>query len=119
MRISESSFFTFASFLFGAISTGFGINSFLRPNHALSFFHFDDLRTSGDQQLVDYLMFIYGARDIFMGVTALGAVTIASGAVAVVDGFVCKLHGIGEWDHWGYSPMIIVTGLVLMGVLDW
>ncbi|KUL83843.1 hypothetical protein ZTR_06579 [Talaromyces verruculosus] len=130
MRLSESVFFSFFGVIFGAVFTGFGINCVVRPDHALSFFYFEDLRVPGDQQLVDYLMIVYGARDIFMGVAlwitlyfgsrkALGGTMIACGAIAIVDGIVCKMHGFGEWDHWGYSPMLVITGLVTMGVLDW
>ncbi|KAL2062068.1 hypothetical protein VTL71DRAFT_6334 [Oculimacula yallundae] len=46
----------------------------------------------------------------------LGCIVLAGAAVAVGDGFACKLVvGKGEWGHWGYAPMLAVVG----GLLVW
>lgn len=129
MPASTSTILGLAANVFGATFVAFGINAILRPEHALSFFHFADLRTPGDQKLIDYLMIVYGVRDVFMGAAiwltlyfgsrkALGGVLVGCGGVAFVDGVVCKLHGFGEWDHWGYAPMVAAVGLVSFGILD-
>lgn len=49
---------------------------------------------------------------------AAGWILIAASAVAFADGVVCYMHGKGEWNHWGYAPMLTVVGSVLVGVLD-
>ena len=82
-----------------------------------------------DKRLVDSLMVVYGARDIFMGAAlyaaawagnrkTLGLITLAGSAVAFVDGIVCWQAGQGEWNHWGYAPMLTVVGSLLLGVAD-
>lgn len=42
---------------------------------------------------------------------------IGTGLVAIVDGIVCQMHGIGQWDHWNYPPILFVSGALLMGLL--
>lgn len=50
---------------------------------------------------------------------ALGWILIAGSGVAFVDGGVCKMIvGKGEWNHWGYAPVLAAVGLGLLGVLD-
>ncbi|KAL9595712.1 MAG: hypothetical protein Q9219_006278 [cf. Caloplaca sp. 3 TL-2023] len=73
----------------------------------------------------------YGARDIFMGLAiyatavcgtreACGWVVGAAGAVAATDGAVCRwMVGRGEWNHWGYAPVLVLLGGVMVGGLDW
>ncbi len=49
----------------------------------------------------------------------LGWMLIAGAGVAFADGAVCKAQvGKGEWNHWGYAPVVAVVGSVLLGVLD-
>ncbi|PTU18983.1 hypothetical protein P175DRAFT_0518370 [Aspergillus ochraceoroseus IBT 24754] len=107
----------------------FGINAFLRPAHALSFFHFDPPASEADRKMVDSLMAVYGARDIFMGLAlfsaaslgsrkTLGCTLISTSAVAMVDGLVCYSHGNSPWDHWGYAPVLTALGIVFLGVFD-
>jgi hypothetical protein len=103
----------------------------LRPSNGLSFFPFEPLSNAADQQLVDALVIIYGARDIFIGVAiyaasffgskkTMGVLLMALGATAFVDGEVVRRWGGegGEWNHWGYAPVVSVVGGLLMGVLD-
>lgn len=116
------------SALFGTIFIGFGINAILRPTHALTFFEFSVPATTSvaERSIIDSLMVIYGARDIFMGLAiyaaaylgtrkSLGWTLIAASGVAGVDGLVCWGHGAGEWGHWGYAPMLTVVGGLLLG----
>ena len=48
----------------------------------------------------------------------LGWIVVAGSGVAFVDGAVCRLGGKGEWNHWGYAPLLTVVGALLLGVLD-
>lgn len=50
---------------------------------------------------------------------ALGWILIAGSGVAFVDGAVCRVKvGNGEWNHWGYAPVLAAVGVGLLGVLD-
>jgi hypothetical protein len=129
MALSQSSSLQLAAHAFATIFSGFGINAILRPLHALTFFEFAPPTSPADARLVDSLMAVYGARDIFMGLAiysaalfgtrkSLGWTLIAASGVAVADGLVCFSHGQGQWNHWGYAPMITAVGVVLLGVFD-
>ncbi|KAH6649445.1 hypothetical protein F5144DRAFT_616611 [Chaetomium tenue] len=129
MAPSQSTALQLAAHAFATIFVGFGINAILRPEHALTFFEFSPPSSPQDAKMVDSLMAVYGARDIFMGLAiysaalfgtnkSLGWTLIAASGVAAADGAVCYLHGQGEWNHWGYAPMITVVGVVLLGLFD-
>ncbi|KAL0569326.1 hypothetical protein V5O48_012632 [Marasmius crinis-equi] len=118
-----------ASTMFATIWVGFGINAILRPDHALTFFEFSPPAGASDKQLVNSLMFVYGVRDIFMGLACyaaaftgnkrtLGWILLAGSGVAFADGFVCYQAGKGEWNHWGYAPMLTIVGALLIGASD-
>ena len=50
---------------------------------------------------------------------SLGWTLIAGSGVAFVDGAVCRAYaGQGEWNHWGYAPILTAVGAALLGVLD-
>ena len=126
--LSQSPVLRIASTVFGTTFIGFGLNAILRPENALSFFELDYPTTVAEQSLVDKLLIVYGARDVFMGlviyITAyygsrqpLGWTLLAASGVAYVDGVVCWVNGHGEWNHWGYAPMLSVVGLLLLGSL--
>jgi len=127
---SQSRYLHILANIFGTIWLGFGVNAMLRPRAAFAVFEFDLPSSAADQKLVESLMIIYGARDIFMGLAAYftawfgtpkacGWTLIAGAAVAGVDGLVCiRQIGDGQWNHWGYAPMIFVVGSLLAGVLD-
>ncbi|KAJ9644065.1 hypothetical protein H2199_003933 [Coniosporium tulheliwenetii] len=100
---SHSPYLRIAASVFGAILLSFGINAILRPRNALEFFGFEPPASASDKALVDSLVVIYGARDIFMGLAihaaayfgdrrALGWILIAGSGVAFVDGAVCRAH---------------------------
>ncbi|RDB15824.1 hypothetical protein Hypma_003688 [Hypsizygus marmoreus] len=128
-RFSQSPSLPIAASVFATIFVGFGINAILRPQNALEFFEFEAPAAS-DKKVVDGLMIIYGARDIFMGLAiysatyfgdrkSLGWILIAASGVAFVDGAVCRAQvGKGEWNHWSYAPILTAVGSVLLGVLD-
>ena len=129
-RFSQSPYLHIAATVFATIFLGFGINAMLRPRNALEIFEFEAPASIADKKLVDNLMVIYGARDVFMGLAiysaeyfgnrkTLGWILIAGSGVAFVDGAVCRAQiGRGEWNHWGYAPALAVVGSVLVGVLD-
>lgn len=116
--------------IFGTIYLGFGINGILRPRRAFEVFEFDLPASQADQNVIDSLMIIYGARDVFMGLAiysanyfggrkSLGCLLIAGSAVAFVDGAVCKSQvGKGEWNHWGYAPAMTAVGAMFLGGSD-
>jgi hypothetical protein len=59
------------------------------------------------------LSYVFGHRK------SLGWILLAGSAVAFVDSAVCRAQvGKGEWNHWGYAPMLTAIGSVLLGVLD-
>lgn len=125
--ISQSPLLLLAGSAFGAIFVAFGLNAMIRPQHGLSFFPFTPPPPAA-QPLVDAITVVYGARDIFMGVAvwataywtqrkALGAILVACSAMAFVDGWVVMgLEGDGQWNHWGYAPMLTVVGSLLLGI---
>ena len=48
----------------------------------------------------------------------LGWIMVAGSGVAFADGFIVKAQiGKGEWNHWGYAPVLTVVGSLLLGVL--
>ncbi|KAI9925769.1 hypothetical protein ASPWEDRAFT_52659 [Aspergillus wentii DTO 134E9] len=114
--------------IIGTICIAFGINAILRPSSALSFFEFDYPTTLAEKTLIDNMLIIYGARDVLMGLAAyitayydgraLGWTLLAISGVAYVDGFVCWRNGGGEWNHWGYAPVVSVAGVGLLGCFD-
>jgi hypothetical protein len=127
-KLSQSSGLRSIGLLFGAIPIGFGINAILRPDHALTFFEFEPPALPADKALVNSLMVVYGIRDIFMGVAVfaaayhrahktMGWILIAIGGVAFGDGLVCYQAGKGEWNHWGYAPVLAVVGSLFLGLL--
>ena len=129
-KVSQSPYLRIAATVIGTISLGFGFNAILRPRSALKVFEFDLPASTSDQQLVDSLMVLYGARDLFMGLAiysaayfgnpkVLGWILIAGSGVAFVDGAVCRAQiGRGEWNHWGYAPALTTVGVLLLGVVD-
>jgi len=129
MALSQSPALIWASHAFASIITGFGINAFIRPAHALTFFEFTPPASPADRRMVDSLMAVYGIRDVFIGAAiesallfgtrkSLGWVLLSFGMVAFVDGLVCFSHGKGQWHHWSYAPMVTALGSILVGALD-
>lgn len=122
---SRSSALIIGSKVFATIFIAFGINAILRPSHALTFFEFAPPLAPADRKLIDYLMIVYGVRDIFMGlamyaaawtgeIKTLGWIDLAASAVAFADGAVCWHAGKGEWGHWSYAPLLTIVGSLLL-----
>lgn len=95
----------------------------LNPASALSWFELPYPVLPQDQKLVDALMIIYGARDIFMGAAlsaaayagnprVTGWILILTGAIAGVDGSICPTMEVAM-NHWGYGPVLVGFGGVL------
>ena len=113
----------------GAIAVGFGINVFIRPHHAISFFEIEQPSGVDGKDFFDLIIPVYGIRNIALGGTVLAAGyrkdhklmgwNILSFAVAaVVDGIVCWRRGHGQGRHWGYAPQLAILASVLMGAFD-
>lgn len=128
--LSQSIYLRVISGVLSVLPLGFGINALLRPANALAFFEFDRPVSAIDQKLVDNLLLLYGARDVFMAAAmfatayyghrkALGWILISLSGVAGMDGIIVRDQiGRGEWTHWGYAPVLATLGAVLLGVLD-
>lgn len=129
--LSESRLLTFLGLAVANIFIGMGLNAMVRPRSGLDIFEFPLPSASPEwEKLVDNLMIIYGVRDVFMGLAmlvvhrcgsrkALGWVMLAAGAVAGVDGWVSiQQIGRGQWNHWGYAPVLIVVGGLITGIAD-
>ena len=129
-RISQSLYLRIAVCFFATNFVGFGINAMLRPIAALAFFELQTQAAAADKTLLDSLSIVYGVRDIFVGVAifatayfgerrALGWILVAASGVALVDGWVCWAKvGKGEWNHFGYAPVVLGVGCVVLGILD-
>lgn len=92
----------------------------LNPENALSWFELSYPLLPEDQKLIDAFLIIYGARDIFMGVAlfsaayhgnsrVVGWILVFTGAVAGVDGSICRTME-GAMNHWGYGPVMVILG---------
>ncbi|KAK7955877.1 uncharacterized protein PG986_005099 [Apiospora aurea] len=126
MASSRTAALKIAAYVFATIFTGFGINAFIRPVYALTFFEFSPPITPADRRMVDSLVYVYGARDVFMGVAiyaaamagtkkSLAVTLLAASGVAFVDGAACfAAHGQGHWNHWGYAPIVAAVGALLL-----
>ena len=142
MQLSALPHLELAASVYATIFIGFGILWFVNPAVALSFFELPyppqtppKTRAAKDRpdakETIDVIGAAYGARDIFMGAAiyaaalcgtrlALGWITVAAGCVAAVDGAVCKfMVGKGHMNHWGYAPVLVVLGGVMVGGFDW
>lgn len=65
MPLSTSPALRILATVLGTVPIGFGINAFLNPWSALSFFELALPAT--DSNVAEALLIVYGARDIFMG----------------------------------------------------
>ncbi|OIW28727.1 hypothetical protein CONLIGDRAFT_390539 [Coniochaeta ligniaria NRRL 30616] len=129
MPISQSSVLQLASHALATLWIGFGINAIVRPANALTFFEWNPPASKADADVLNGLLAVYGVRDIFMGLAlysaavwgtkkSLGWTMIAASAVAFADGYICSVHGQGQWNHWGYAPILTVVGTLLTGGFD-
>lgn len=117
------------STLFGTIFLAFGLSYTLYPRAAYPTIGLPSPTTPRDAAIMDAVMTLFGAKDLFVGVSILaatwvgnrrvaGVLLVAGGLCAAVDGWVVKgFTGTGEWNHWGYGGVMGVVGVVMMGVL--
>ena len=105
-----------------------GLTLYCTPNLPLAMLQFPMPSAIEAQKLMYSLIYLYGARDLALGVAmlgvwytghrkALGWVTLAGSSLAIFDGFVSRYQiGRGEWNHWSILPPCV--GLAA-GLLDW
>ncbi|KAL2809152.1 hypothetical protein BJX63DRAFT_406708 [Aspergillus granulosus] len=129
MVLSQNPLVHFGATASGTVAILFGINALFRPAHALSFFELDYPTTAAEQSIINNLMYVYGARDIFMGLSCyiagclgnnktLGWTMLGIAGIAWADGAICWANGHGQWNHWSYAPQITIVGAMLLGVFD-
>lgn len=129
-RLSHSRILTGISILVGTVFVGFGVLPMLNPLVSISFFDTPIPSTENERRILTTFLYTYAVRDVFMGLATyvtvyygdrkvLGWLQILGGAVAFVDGFVAKLNSAdAAWNHWGYAPMLVVLGTMLVGWWD-
>lgn len=136
--LSQSNGILYAAYFFGTVWIGFGINAILRPKEALEFFELKyptltskpSASSVEQKKTIDSLSIVYGARDIYVGMSiyivaylasreALGWLYIAVSLQAYIDGLICLTKvGKGQWNHWGYAPILTALGAILLGIGD-
>lgn len=112
----------------GLLPCGNGINALLRPESALDMLHFPEPSGLEAQMLTRSLIYLYGARDLSLGLTvlslwynghrkALGWVILAIFPIVIIDGLTSlyQIRG-GEWNHWAFVPVCLGLGA---GLLEW
>ncbi|KAF1966397.1 hypothetical protein BU23DRAFT_560207 [Bimuria novae-zelandiae CBS 107.79] len=119
----------FLATLFGTIFLGFGFSYTFFPRRAYASIGLPALSsstTSLDAEILDAVITLFGAKDVFVGVALLvttwvanrrvaGVLLVAASACAGVDGWVVqRVAGSGGWNHWGYGVVMGCVG-VLMG----
>ncbi|PVI03887.1 hypothetical protein DM02DRAFT_652121 [Periconia macrospinosa] len=122
----------YTSLVFGTIIFGFGLHYTLLPRAAFGNFGFappSSSLTASDQALLDNIMILFGAKDLFVGVSIwaatlagnrrlMGVNMTALGLCAALDGWVVKRsEGVSpgaEWGHWGYGSVVLGVGSALL-----
>lgn len=130
MPLSRAPLLPYLSTLFSLIFLGFGTTYILSPRTGFGLFGFaSSPTTSLDWEMMERIMVLYGAKDVFMAVAiyvstwygtrrSAGLVLVAAAACAGVDGWVVKSEaGQGEWGHWGYGSVMGGLGVVMAGGL--
>ncbi|MCJ1454306.1 hypothetical protein MMC28_004658 [Mycoblastus sanguinarius] len=67
LRFSQSPYLRIAAGVVATVFLGFFVNGILRPRNAFEIFEFESAASALDKKLVDNLMVLYGARDLFIG----------------------------------------------------
>ena len=125
MGLSRSPLVPYASTLFATIFLCFGLTYILSPRTGYTLFGFVSTPSSAhDWAVMQRIMVLYGAKDVFMGAAILastwcgtrrsaGLVLVAAAACAGVDGWVVRSEaGTGEWNHWGYGSVVVTFGVL-------
>lgn len=118
------------STFFATVTFGFGITYILYPRTGYGLYGFSASPTNAvDWSVMERVMVLYGAKDLFMAAAILsstwygsrksaGLVLLAASAAAGVDGYVVGSEaGTNHWNHWGYGSVMGVLGLVMTGLL--
>jgi len=126
----SSSLMTYANAAaaFAVFPTLVGVVGIFAPRPVLAVaFDVEARKASQDQKLVDNLMRLFSARDLFLGGSCfaawyngdeqtLGALLILAAGVVTMDGWVQKDQvGCGAWKHWSVVPGLVGIGAGLLG----
>lgn len=115
--------------IFGTIFIGFGLAYTLYPRAAYPSIGLPSPTTPRDADIMDAVITLFGAKDLFVGISILaatwlgnkrtaGILLVAGAACAAVDGWVVKgFTGTGEWNHWGYGTVMGTVGTLMTGLL--
>lgn len=120
----------YASLFLGTVTFGFGLHYVFFPRSAFNNFGFAaPSAASTDRELLDNILILFGAKDMFVGVSIWAAIlagnrkiaginVLALGLCAALDGWVVKnskgaVPG-GEWGHWGYGSVALGVGAAML-----
>ncbi|CAI6333765.1 unnamed protein product [Periconia digitata] len=122
----------YTSLFLGTVTIGFGLHYTLFPRSAFNNFGFAPPSSSvkpSDLELLDSILILFGAKDLFVGVSIWAAALsgnkrltgvniLALGLCAALDGWIVKRsEGVvagAEWGHWGYGSVALVLGAVML-----
>ncbi|OSS48109.1 hypothetical protein B5807_06632 [Epicoccum nigrum] len=129
-KLSTHPCLPYLSSLCSLIFLAFGATYILSPRTGYTLYGFSSgPATPSDWAIMERIMVLYGAKDVFVGVAiacttwvgtrkSAGVVLVAAGLCAGVDGWVVQSEaGRGAWNHWGYGSLMGVLGCVVGGVL--
>lgn len=120
------------TFSHGALAVGllpavFGLHALVKPEAVLKSINFPVPTQPESRKLTASLMRIYGIRNVAIsylltliwttGNQRLMATGLVAGlAMTITDGFVSISQiGGGEWNHWGFTPVIAAVQAGLLG----
>ncbi|KAL1601572.1 hypothetical protein SLS60_006487 [Paraconiothyrium brasiliense] len=122
MPLSTSPILRIPATFFGIVFLGFGVAYTLYPRAAYPTIGLPSPTTPRDAEIVDAIMVLFGAKDLFVGLSILaatwlgnrkvaGLLLMAGSGCAAVDGWVVnRFTGEGEWNHWGYGVVMGIVG---------
>ncbi|KAF2443628.1 hypothetical protein P171DRAFT_486351 [Karstenula rhodostoma CBS 690.94] len=129
MPLSTSPILGLLATLFGTIFLGFGTAYTLYPRAAYPTIGLPAPTTPRDAEIMDAIMILFGAKDLFVGASILaatwlgnrkvaGVLLVLGSGCAAVDGWVVGgFTGEGEWNHWGYGMGMGLVGVLMAGVV--
>lgn len=127
---SKSKYVHFAGYAIGILFIGFGLLDFVNPKLGASFFEIDYPILPKQQNAIDALTLVIGARDLFIGAALILALHFGTrqtaaylfffaSSQAFLDGAICYFKvGKGHLNHWPYAPVVAFIGAILTGSLD-
>jgi hypothetical protein len=121
--ISRSPALPYISTFFGFMFLGFGATYMMYPRVGYSLYGFASSPTTPeDHEVMDRIMVLYGAKDVFLAAAILastwfgtrrsaGLILMAAAVCAAVDGYVVgEEAGTNSWNHWGYGSVMGIVG---------